>query len=75
VSLIETAIRKARILAASARADEAVPEPPRPARAKRQRVAVPAQVAPGRSFRPVGVDPVAMEHYGVLPQVKVPSMS
>jgi Mrp family chromosome partitioning ATPase len=70
VSLIETAIRKARILAASARADEAVPEPPRPARAKRQRVAVPAQVAPGRSFRPVGVDPVAMEHYGVLPQVK-----
>jgi Mrp family chromosome partitioning ATPase len=70
VSLIETAIRKARILAASARADETVQEPPQPARPKRQRVQVPAQFAPGRSFRPAGVDPVAMERYGVLPQVK-----
>jgi capsular exopolysaccharide synthesis family protein len=70
VSLIETAIRKARMLAASARADETVQEPPRPARPKRQRVQVPAQVAPGRSFCPAGVDPVAMEHYGVLLQVK-----
>jgi capsular exopolysaccharide synthesis family protein len=70
VSLIETAIRKARMLAASARADETVQEPPHPARPKRQRVQVPAQVAPGRSFCPAGVDPVAMEHYGVLLQVK-----
>lgn len=70
MSLIETAIRKARILAASARADEAVPEPSRPARTKRQSVQVPARVAPGRSFRPAGVDAVAMERYGVLPQVK-----
>jgi Mrp family chromosome partitioning ATPase len=70
VSLIETAIRKARILAAAARAEEPAPEPPRPARARRERVQVAAQVAPGRSFRPVGVDPAAMERYGLLPQVK-----
>jgi Mrp family chromosome partitioning ATPase len=70
VSLIETAIRKARILAAAARAEEPAPEPPRPARARRERVQVPAQVAPGRSFRPAGVDPAAMERYGLLPQVK-----
>jgi Mrp family chromosome partitioning ATPase len=70
VSLIETAIRKARILAAAARAEEPAPEPPRPARARRERVQVPAQVAPGRSFRPAGVDPAALERYGLLPQVK-----
>jgi non-specific protein-tyrosine kinase len=70
VSLIETAIRKARILAAAARAEEPAPEPPRPARARRERVQVAAQVAPGRSFRPAGVDPAAMERYGLLPQVK-----
>lgn len=70
MSLIETAIRKARILAAAARAEEPAQEAPRPARAKRERVQVPAQVAPGRSFRPSSVDPAAMERYGVLPQVK-----
>jgi Mrp family chromosome partitioning ATPase len=70
VSLIETAIRKARMLAAAARAEEAVSEPSRPERPKRQRVPVPAQVAPGRSFRPAGVNPDAMERYGVLLQVK-----
>jgi capsular exopolysaccharide synthesis family protein len=70
VSLIETAIRKARILAAAARAEEPEPEPERPTRVKRERVHVPAQVAPGRSFRAAGVDPAAMERYGVLLQMK-----
>ncbi len=70
MSLIETAIRKARILAAAARAEEPEQEPPRPTRVKRERVHVPAQVSPGRSFRAAGVDPAAMERYGVLPQVK-----
>ena len=70
MSLIESAIRKAKILAAAARAEEPEPEPSRPKRMPRERVRVPAQVGPGRSFQLAVVDPAAMERYGVLPQVK-----
>jgi Mrp family chromosome partitioning ATPase len=70
VSLIESAIRKARMLAAATRAEEPEPEPSRPRQIQRSHVPVPAQVGPGRSFRAAAVDHAAMERYGVLPQVR-----
>ena len=70
MSLIETAIRKARQLAAAGRAEDAVPEPVRLARPRRERVQPVTRVEHVRSFRPAATDAVIMERQGVLPQVR-----
>ena len=70
MSLIENAIRKAKQLAAAARPEDALPEPPlRPRKTHRDRIRVAPPVAPGRSFRQAAADPIPMERRGVLPQV------
>jgi capsular exopolysaccharide synthesis family protein len=71
VSLIETAIRNAKKLAAAARAEEEMPEPAplRPRKPQRERIRVATPVEPGRSFRQAMVDPAPMERRGVLLQI------
>lgn len=76
MSLIETAIRNAKRLAAAARADETGSPAPslapahRHPRLQRHRVPVTTPLQPARSFRSAAVDPQAMERQGVLLQVR-----
>jgi Mrp family chromosome partitioning ATPase len=68
--MIETAIRKVKELAAAARAEEPVLEPPSPRRQPRDRLRVAAPIEPARSFRAAAVDSATMERFGVLLQVR-----
>jgi Mrp family chromosome partitioning ATPase len=70
VSLIETAIRKARELAAAGRADDKAAAVPRQRQPQRARVHVPTPVEPVRSFCAASVDPAVMERHGVQLQIR-----
>lgn len=65
MSLIETAIRKAKEVAGAAHADEPAPE-----RRQRDRVRISTPVEAARSFHAAGVDHTTMERHGVILEVQ-----